>query len=213
MPFLAISRAGPTAPPAPTAAPKRIRETGGTGPGLSLEKGAERAIGKRSICAWPRGQAPRARAAGQGKHLREGRPRRAQAHALPRRERHRAKGPQKVRRGCCRSSSWTLPACFLAGNVRTESDFAREASQSACFGRLGCVDKTSCSSGASGGPGVTIDSAASVAQVIRGAIELGTSLSSPLRLELAGNHTSSGHTVSQNCSRPEDHLTLALSFC
>ena len=42
-------------------------------------------------------------------------------------------------------------------------------------------------------------------------IELGTSLSSPLRLELAGNRTSSGHTVSQNRSRPEDHLTLALA--
>ena len=43
-------------------------------------------------------------------------------------------------------------------------------------------------------------------------IELGTSLSSPLRLELAGNRTSSGHTVSQNRSRPEDHLTLAQRF-
>ena len=83
---------------------------GGTGPGLSLEKGAERAIGKRSICAWPRGQAPRARAAGRGKHLREGRPRRAQAHALPRRERHRAKGPQKVRRAALAPQSGaTLP--------------------------------------------------------------------------------------------------------
>ena len=50
------------------------------------------------------------------------------------------------------------------------------------------------------------------AQVIRGAIDLGTSLSSPLRLELAGNRTSSGHTVSQNRSRPEDHLTLAQRF-
>ena len=67
--------------------------------------------------------------------------------------------------------------------------------------------------GFSGGAGVTIDCAASLAQVIRGAIELGTSLSSPLRLELAGNRTSSGHTVSQNRSRPEDHLTLALAFC
>ena len=66
--------------------------------------------------------------------------------------------------------------------------------------------------GFSGGAGVTIDCAASLAQVIRGAIELGTSLSSPLRLELAGNRTSSGHTVSQNRSRPEDHLTLAQRF-
>ena len=65
--------------------------------------------------------------------------------------------------------------------------------------------------GFSGGAGVTIDCAASLAQVIRGAIELGTSLSSPLRLELAANRTSSGHTVSQNRSRPEDHLTLALA--
>ena len=38
-------------------------------------------------------------------------------------------------------------------------------------------------------------------------------MSSPLRLELAANRTSSGHTVSQNRSRPEDHLTLALGFC
>ena len=37
-------------------------------------------------------------------------------------------------------------------------------------------------------------------------------MSSPLRLELAGNRTSSGHTVSQNRSRPEDHLTLAQRF-
>ena len=61
-----------------------------------------------------------------------------------------------------------------------------------------------------GGAEVTprVDSAGFVVQVIR----LGTSLSSPLRLELAGNRTSSGHTVSQNRSRPEDHLTLAQRF-
>ena len=38
-----------TATNAPSAAPKRIRETGGTGPGLSLEKGAERASAKEHL--------------------------------------------------------------------------------------------------------------------------------------------------------------------